>query len=386
MFTPPFCPNPACTAHGKSGERVTTLFWKHYGSYLTKVSGNVRRFRCVLCGKGFSERTFSLDYYSKKTLDYREILRATSASESLSSIARHLGCSEESVQNRQDRIGRSCLAIHERLLEGLPLKEDLCADGFESFDRSQFWPNAINILVGKKSQFLYGVTHATLRRKGRMTESQKKTREVYDMLFKPEPGALSKSFKALMNRIDPLWDRSIKPKLVLRTDEHPRYPSAIARAQGLGPALKDKSLVHETCSSKIARDRHNPLFPVNYYDRELRKDIAAYRRESTCYCRNVANGLLRLAQYQLWHNCMKPWRIVRTAEVPPVHAVFAGIEEGRISAELDSLYRDRRFLSHQKLNPEYKRMWLKEHPTPLKTKADYVPQYAGGKKPQRSRK
>ena len=385
MFLPPFCPNPECAAHGSTGEAFPQRFCIQAGTYMTKVVGRVQRFSCIRCGKGFSERTFSIDYYTKKTLDYREILRATTASESVSSISRKLSCSGESIQNRQDRLGRNCLAVHERLMEGHRLVEDLCADGFESFDRSQFWPNAINLLVGVDSQFLYGATHATLRRKGRMTPSQKARRDAYDLIFKPSPGALSRSFKSLMDRIEPMWDRSRMPRLVLRTDEHPAYPRAIQSSRGLGAAGKDKSFVHECHSSRLARTRHNPLFPVNYYDRELRKDIAAYRRESTCHGRNVANGLLRFAHHQLWHNYLKPWRITRTAEKPEVHAVFAGIGKGDIEAQMEGLYRDRRFLSHLKLNPETKKIWLKEHPTPLKEGKDYVPAFAKADRLQGSR-
>jgi hypothetical protein len=32
------------------------------------------------------------------------------------------------------------------------LREDLAADGFESFNGSQYFPNNFNILVGKRSQ------------------------------------------------------------------------------------------------------------------------------------------------------------------------------------------------------------------------------------------
>ncbi|GAB1432910.1 hypothetical protein MASR2M29_15350 [Spirochaetota bacterium] len=41
------------------------------------------------------------------------------------------------------------------------------ADGFESFDRSQYFPNQINLVLGKNSQFLYDYSHTTIRRKGR---------------------------------------------------------------------------------------------------------------------------------------------------------------------------------------------------------------------------
>lgn len=376
MRIPPFCPNPLCHLHNPLPVPRQASFWVHTGRFFTRRSGIVQRFRCPDCGTGFSESTFSIDYYAKKRLDYQEIHRATISSESISSIARHLGCSIESIQNRQDRLGRNCLAFHARVIEGHKLAEDLCADGFESFDRSQYFPNAINILVGKDSQFLYGATHATLRRKGRMTPGQKRRRAAYDARFSIPSGSLTKSFVGLMEGIEPMWTHRDHRPLVLRTDEHPVYPRAITRITSLREGILAGTFVHEAFSSKLPRTVENPLFPVNYYDRELRKDIAAYRRESTCFTRNVANGLMRFSQHMVWHNYRKPHRIVSTAEKPKSHAVVAGLDEKRINRELSRLYSDRAFLSHQALSNEATRIWLKKHPTPLKLKNDYCPRFA----------
>ena len=166
------------------------------------------------------------------------------------------------------------------------------------------------------------------------------------------------------------------PTLVFRTDEHPVYPRAILRVPELRNASVSRSFVHERHSSIAPRTKRNPLFPVNYYDRELRKDIAAYRRESTCFGRNVANGLLRLGHHMVWHNYLKPQRIVSTAVKPETHAVTAGIGSARIQTELKRLYMDRAMLSQQRLSAEQARIWLKKHPTPLKSGKDYCPAFA----------
>ncbi len=91
---PPFCPNPFCKAHyPQYAAEHTEPFWVDRGFYTTQVVGLVPRFRCKLCLKGFSERTFSIDYYTKRNLDNREAFRAIAAGESISSIARTLSCS-----------------------------------------------------------------------------------------------------------------------------------------------------------------------------------------------------------------------------------------------------------------------------------------------------
>jgi len=351
-------------------------YWKHVGFYPTLVVGPVRRFACTACGRGFSERTFSIDYYAKRTLDFREIHRAISQSESRSSIARHLGCSSDSVQNRIDRLARNSLALHERLLASIRLSEPLVADGFESFDRSQFFPNQINLLVGKQSQFLYGVTHATIRRKGSMTAAQKRTRARIETRFRPPSNAIEHSFSRLLEIVPSMWAPATMQRLTLWTDEHQAYPRSIERIPTLKLARLAGAFVHRTVSSKGARTVANPLFAVNYYDRELRKDIAAFRRESTCFTRNVANGLARFTLHLVYHNYQKPQRVKAYQTSRKVHAEVAGIDAENIFECFTWLYRMRVFLTKEHLSDANKMIWLKESITPLKKGRDYLPQYA----------
>jgi hypothetical protein len=374
-MVPSFCPNPRCTHHFDAQDDYHS-HWKHAGSYLTLVVGPVPRYRCLACGKGFSDQTFSIEYYTKRRFDLMEIHRATSQGESLSSIGRHLGCSVESVQNRLDRLSRNALAMHGQLLSGLKLCEHLVADGFESFDRSQYFPNQINLLVGQQSQFLYGLTHATIRRKGRMTRHQKQVRERLEQTFRASKDALTASFARLLDLIPGLWDRSTLPRLRLWTDEHHTYPLSVRRVPALEQALAGRTFSHETWPSTAPRTITNPLFPVNYYDRELRKDIAAFRRESTCYTRNAANGLARLMAHLVYHNYQKPYRVGPGRQTAEVHAEMAGIDSHRIAGCLIWFYSARPFLSKQVLSDEARRIWLKEAVTPLKVGSTYLPRYA----------
>ena len=374
-MVPTFCPNPRCPHHHDQHEEYWGC-WIPIGFYSTLVVGIVRRFKCRSCGKTFSERTFSLDYYTKRTLDYQETHRAISQSESSSSIARHLGCSSDSVQNRADRLARNCLALHTRLLDSMKINEALVADGFESFDTSQFFPNNLNLLLGKQSQFLFGVTHTTIRRKGCMTEKQKLIRYHYEERFKPTPNSVVRSFAHLLELIPSLWEPTCTGNLTLWTDEHKAYPRAIERVPALRNATLAGTFRHRTVSSKATRTVHNPLFSANYYDRELRKDIAAFRRESTCFTRNIANGLSRFVLHMIYHNYQKFHRINPGPTSDKLHAEVAGIDKASIVAGFDWLYVDRPFITKQKLIYDNARIWLKEANTPLKEGRDYLPQYA----------
>lgn len=383
-FIPPFCPNPGCAhhlqgTHARAPDPGTAdqPFWKRHGAYHTSRDGWIPRFRCRICGRTFGEPAFRLWYYAKKPLDLGQIFRSLSAGESLASIGRHLACRPESIQNRLERLGRASLALQARLTGRLSYSEDLVADGFEAFERSQFFPSHLNILVGADSQFLYGMTHVTLRRKGRMTDAQKRRRAAIEQRFRPPPGAQVRAFLNLIRQIPRHWDHSRRPSLTLRTDEHQAYPKALSRLPALVESLHDGCFHHATYASTLPRTTANPLFPVNYHDRELRKDIAGFRRETTCVIRNVGSGCLRTSCHMAWHNFQKPHRVrgEHSGRTRPTHAEMAGIPTERIQTCLTRLFIDRPFPARDPLPDWAVAIWMRRYPTPLAVRPDYVPKF-----------
>lgn len=373
---PVFCPNQQCLFHSPPHLDRNPPWYIHYGYHQTKVIGPVRRYRCKWCGRTFSDRTFDIDYFAKKAIPYDQVFLRLSSSESVSAMARNLGVLSGSIQNRIDRLAREAIALHERLERGVVLAENLVADGFESFDRSQYFPNQINLLVGQNSQYLYGFTHTTIRRKGRMTEKQQTKRKDIETRYRAARGGIESSFAVLLGCIPRLWNKIRFPSLTLLTDEHPSYPRALARVIPLIRESHAGSFHHLRFPSTLPRTIHNPLFSVNYYDRDLRKDVAAYHRESTCFCRNTANGLSRLAVHQAWHNFVKPFRIKPATGSRGPHGAYRGIAEKRIACELTRFLCDRSFLSHLDLREDRLTIWMKHAKTPLKENQEYLPKYA----------
>ncbi|MCX7787175.1 MAG: hypothetical protein N2442_05725 [Spirochaetes bacterium] len=377
MFSPAFCPNPSCVYHSlptlENPHR--TVPFVRIGFYHTLVVGNVPRYRCKACGKTFGVRTFQLDYYAKRSLPYQSLHQAFYSGQNLSSIARLLHCSPASIQNRLDRLSRNAILLHQLCLRTHQIQEDLTADGYERFDRNQFFPNNINLTVGKDSQFIYGISHATLRRKGTMRPEQKAKRKTLESQWKPPRGTLSASFAFLLQDLSSFWNPSFDSPLTLYTDEHPVYPIALRKVPFLKHALSQKHLSHTRISSKLPRTVQNPLFPSNYMDRELTKDIAAYHRESVCFVRNVNNGLSRLLCYLLYHNYQKPYRIHWGALHFPSHAQVAGIPSTRFKKKLERVYDERFFLTQNPLTPLWEALWFRRYKTPLKMNEEYLPKY-----------
>lgn len=391
MNTPPFCPNPACRRHhgtnhppeatgGSTSGRYGERWFIRKGFYTSRRSGRVRRFRCRLCGTGFSEQTFSLDYFAKRTVSYRRVEEMVCSTASLRDIARALHCSLGTVSNRISRLARQAMAVHSEYLRDFTPAEPLVADGFESFVYSQFFPNNINLLITADSQLLLGATYCTIRRKGSMTEAQKRRRTELEKLFRPPGGGIKHAFGELLDEALPLVDRKQRGSGVveLRTDEKREYRWALTDHSYYRVLRLEGRLVHRTVSSRAARTVRNPLFAVNYFDREIRKDLANHVRETVCFARNVNAAMERLWIYAVRHNLVKRYRERQPRRDTSTHASVAGIAEATIRRVQRQYFTRRAFFSKiAGLPASLVLLWRRQLETPLHPEGAYLlPRYA----------
>ncbi|WP_319563101.1 hypothetical protein [Marispirochaeta sp.] len=371
MFRPPFCPNRDCQNH-PSDQSVTGWYVKN-GSYQSRLFGKIQRFHCKHCGAGFSSQTFSIDFFAKRKLPYRTIFSHLFTSSGIRDTARILKVSPTTITNRISRLARQAIAIHASLSAELHLTEDLAADGFESFVLSQYFPNNINLLVGKESQFWFSLDYAHLRRKGRMTEYQKKRNIQMQARFNLHRRSIYRSFQELVRVCLDLQEQSACSSVQLFTDEHLQY----AKVYRDLTAEDQKRIHHRRISSKLPRTLRNDLFSVNYLDREIRKDSADHTRETVRFARNASNCMERLAIYRLYHNYCKPYRIAKQGDNTITHAERAGILAQRIKSEMKTLFTRRRFFSRMcRMSSSDRMIWLRSIVTPMKITAEYLPAYA----------
>ncbi len=297
---------------------------------------------------------------------------------SIRAMAKFFRCTPNTILGKLDALSRQSIAVLSIILSEIELKEDLTADGFESFVGSQYYPNNFNILVGKQSQYMYFLNYVQLNRKGRMTEYQKKKAADLKKNW-PLPANQQKiQFNELLKVIKDFGIRQPGlEKVRLFTDEKKEYSRCIAEGY-MPPELCGRpfEIIHRTVSSLEHRDLNNDLFASNYTDRELRKDLAEHRRETACFARNVNNSLGRATAYFLHHNLMKDYRINSRNGERITHADTAGIDRSLYSGLMRHFYTRRFFISHLNLSGHWERLWCKAYQTPLKRTAAYVPAYA----------
>jgi hypothetical protein len=251
-------------------------------------------------------------------------------------------------------------------MPAVELSEDQAADGFQSFAVSQYFPNNITVLVGSRSQVVSFCDYVSFRRSGRMTARQRRMRSAFDQLYSPPPQALTASFAELLEHLYRRFRSSAHRPLTLHTDRKREYRSALRAHQGLRQAAARSLFRHHQTDSRAVRDRFNPLFPVNYLDRQLRTDLAEHVRETIRFARNVNHSMERLLVYMLEHNLHKRFRINDPIGLERRHATVAGATVDDLRRVTRQLYTRRRFLCFEAPEPAMLRIWKREHHTPLK--------------------
>jgi hypothetical protein len=345
-FRPPFCPNPLCKFHWSTED------WKY-----VSIGSNIRqsdqrsipRFLCLACRRSFSSVTFRATYWLRYRHLFLTIAKLSVAGSGLRQIARTLGIAHSTVSRHLQRAGRQSLLRHQELTQDHRIEEPIAADGFETFEFSQYFPCHYNLAVGAGSWFIYFFNDSPLRRKGRMTAAQRLRRaELEARLGRPDPQAVEKAMAELAQELV----RALAPEktLVLRTDEHPAYPRALRRLPHQHPQAPP--IDHQTTPSRAARTPQNPLFPINALDTFLRHSQANHRRETIAFNKRRQGGLERLAVFALWRNYIKKHHENGPEETP---AMRAGILNRRMAWR--EMFRRRLFPGHLRMPASWKQYY-----------------------------
>jgi hypothetical protein len=363
-----FCPNPKCINHNPMNTAHDWL--TKNGTHMTLAFGVVQRYRCKTCNHTFSNQTFSLNYYLKIKTNFSLLFDQFNSANSDCFIARHFDMSFDSVQLRRDRLARNAMFLQIKLMETYKIDEAVCIDGLESYTQSKYYPNNLNIMVGSKSLFIYYFTESMQRRKGMMSQKQK-DRCLTEYAGKSfSDSRLSVQFNELLTYLNGnVQDDCIE----IRTDEHKTYKQVIEN----GWSDSTLSILHKTTPSTQPRTKKNPLFPVNYIDRQIRKDCPNHRRKTVCQAKNDRNMASRFVTYMVSHNFFKPKHILSRKMINHEHHCDGfGLDKEMVRYWKKLFLKDRFFHSKIDLPKYFDDIWFKRIPTPLKVTADYVPKHA----------
>lgn len=313
-FTPPFCPNPNCPFH--TGLHPDWRYKRAGFFHRLAPVHRIQRFTCRHCRRSFSSQTFQTDYWLKRPDVLPQLFFKTVGGMANRQIARDLRVAPATVDRQLSRLGRHCLLLHTLRRAAAQPRGELVLDGFESFEFSQYHPFHHHLLVAADSSFWWAFTDSPLRRKGRMTDAQKRQRDRLEQrLGRPDPRAVEKDVRQLLHT-----SLAGVPEITLRSDDHRAYPRAL---RGLACRIR-----HRITSSRERRDARNPLFEANLLDLLIRHSQAGHRRQTIAWPKRRQGSAERLAVLLVWRNYVK-WRWEKRCRQTP--AMIEGLLSGPLT-------------------------------------------------------
>ena len=227
--------------------------------------------------------------------------------------------------------------FHNQVMQNSPPFKEVVVDGFESFEFSQYYPIHHHVAVEKGTDFFIYFTDSELRRKGRMTEHQKRRRKELELKFgRPDPKAIEKDMRQTLEVV-----LKGRPAARVFSDDHPAYRRSIKTMTTV--------IDHRVTPGSAHRDKNNSLWEVNLLDLMIRHSNANHRRETIAWSKRRQGSAERLAILLVWRNYMKGRR--EKVRGSPTPAMERGMMDRPL--EIEELLARRIFRTRCKLPPRW---------------------------------
>jgi hypothetical protein len=253
----------------------------------------VPRFRCRGCGRSFSRQSFRADYGHKKPYLNASFLRLMVSCVGLRQAARFLQVARRTVEHRFTWAARHAADFHANRLRGRTIEGPFQLDELESFEANRYQPVTVPVLIERRTMFIVASGVGPLRRKGRLSPSQRLRRAEHEARHGRRSSRSAIAVREVLGQLSPLLGPG-KP-LVLDSDHKPLYGQ-------LGRRLFGERFVWRRHSAAARRDRENPLFPINHTNARLRHWLSRLRRRSWCVSKRRSQLEHHLAIAALWAN------------------------------------------------------------------------------------
>jgi hypothetical protein len=256
----------------------------------------VQRFRCRHCRRTFSRQTFRADCRQKKPHINAACLRLMVSCVGLRQAAQVLRVARRTIERRFEWLARHASDWHTNQLDGVLLDGPFQLDELESFEANRYQPVTVPVLIDRGSLFIVATEVGALRRKGKMTATQRRRRAEHERRHGRRPSQSPRAVRAVLARLHQV----VGPRqpVVLDSDRKPLYGQ-------LGQRIFPGRFVWQLHDAAARRDRGNSLFPINHTNARLRHFLARLRRRTWCVSKRREGLRAHLAIAMLWSNYVR---------------------------------------------------------------------------------
>ncbi len=259
------CPNPQCAS--------PTIFIKDGFFRRKEDSKIIQRFKCKNCLCRFSNATFTKTYRQKKRRINTPLLRLLASGISMRRSAILLGVHRKTIERKLPFLGARSREKNQKELEKFKGRiHNIQIDDLITKENSKLKPLSVTIAVDENRRRILALEVSQIPAFGLLAElARKKYGFRKDEHFE--------GLKRVFETISPI----VSSEVVIKSDEHGRYPGVIAsylpRAQHLAFKSERACVVGQGELKKLFFD---PLFVVNHTCAMLRANINRLIRKTWC--------------------------------------------------------------------------------------------------------
>lgn len=233
----------------------------------------IQRYRCKSCGTRFSSATFTDTYRQKKRRVNFELKKLLTSLVSLRGAARVVGINPKTVQKKLKFLANRARKNQKHRLEKLNGRiHNIQIDDLITKENSKLKPLSVSLAVDEDRRIILGAEVSQIPAFGHLTQAALKK-------YGPRNDELFQGLTRLFQIISPV----VSPEVLIKSDEHQRYPGFISAYLPKSKHLTFKS--ERGCiagQGELKKVQFDPLFVINHTCATLRANINRLIRKTWC--------------------------------------------------------------------------------------------------------
>jgi transposase-like protein len=253
----------------------------------------IQRYRCKSCGQRFSSATFSETYRQKRRRINMPLLKLLASGVSLRRSAILLGVHRRTVERKLPFLARRCRRFNHRQLQKLQGRiYNVQLDDLITKENSKLKPLSVTLVVDEDRRLLLAVEVSRIPAFGHLSQAALKK-------YGPRKDCHAEGLERLFQNITPL----LSPEVIVKSDEHTRYPGFVSAYLPKAKHLTFKS--ERGCvagQGELKKVHFDPLFIVNHTCALLRANVNRLIRRTWCTTKNPARLKDHLDVFMYFYN------------------------------------------------------------------------------------
>ena len=279
------CPNPNCA--------FPQNFIKDGRFRRKEDSKMIQRFRCKSCLTRFSNATFSECYYQKKRRINLSVLRLLSAGVSMRRSALLLKVDKKTIERKLPFLAMRCRRLNKNYIERFKGRiHNIQIDDLITKENSKLKPLSVTIAVDEGRRTILAVEVSQIPSFG-----------IFSKLAVKKYGLRKDEHQEGLKRVFDSLSKIVSPEVLVKSDEHQRYPDFVKTYFPKGRHLTFKSTRATIAGQGELRVKSfDPLFIVNHTCAILRANVNRLIRKTWCTTKDQARLKDHLDIFMYFYN------------------------------------------------------------------------------------